>query len=224
MHHASQGMHYVSLVPSIKFLVFVVSQLRNDEIVQNPKWKGRGFKGTRLCLKVLYNFNSVSLFIFCWHARWLFRYLNECSIFSWLDCITILFLFLVPWVWRCHVSSSRGSWRQSNISLCSRGREHLIQRQPRKENQLRWSSLSLCGKGLSVGRSRVNGRGAAVNAAAGCGAMRRRRRQCSRSPLYQPWHSFLSVPTHSYILCSTAGNLALVSFRCSFSSTFSRPC
>ena len=122
MHHASQGMHYVSLVPSIKFLVFVVSQLRNDEIVQNPKWKGRGFKGTRLCLKVLYNFNSVSLFIFCWHARWLFRYLNECSIFSWLDCITILFLFLVPWVWRCHVSSSRGSWRQSNISLCSRGR------------------------------------------------------------------------------------------------------
>ena len=147
MHHASQGMHYVSLVPSIKFLVFVVSQLRNDEIVQNPKWKGRGFKGTRLCLKVLYNFNSVSLFIFCWHARWLFRYLNECSIFSWLDCITILFLFLVPWVWRCHVSSSRGSWRQSNISLCSRGREHLIQRQPRKENQLRWSSLSLCGKG-----------------------------------------------------------------------------
>ena len=93
-----------------------------------------------------------------------------------------------------------------------------------KENQLRWSSLSLCGKGLSVGRSRVNGRGAAVNAAAGCGAMRRRRRQCSRSPLYQPWHSFLSVPTHSYILCSTAGKLALVSFRCSFSSTFSRPC
>ena len=62
----------------------MVSQLRNDEIVQNPKWKGRGFKGTRLCLKVLYNFNSVSLFIFCWHARWLFRYLNECSIFSWL--------------------------------------------------------------------------------------------------------------------------------------------
>ena len=90
-----------------------------------------------------------------------------------------------------------------------------------KENQLRWSSLSLCGKGLSVGRSRVNGRGAAVNAA-GCGALRRR--QCSRSPLYQPWHSFLSVPTHSYILCSTAGKLALVSFRCSFSSTFSRPC
>ena len=92
-----------------------------------------------------------------------------------------------------------------------------------KENQLRWSSLSLCGKGLSVGRSRVNGRGAAVNAAAAsCGALRRR--QCSRSPLYQPWHSFLSVPTHSYILCSTVGKLALVSFRCSFSSTFSRPC
>ena len=75
----------------------------------------------------------------------------------------------------------------------------------------------------SLGRSLENQRprrGAAVNAA-GCGALRRR--QCSRSPLYQPWHSFLSVPTHSYILCSTAGKLALVSFRCSFSSTFSRP-